>query len=656
MKQKIVVILFAISWATGSWTKERLPDCILNINGNFQKENTAFSGYEVASKGAWCWFADPRALHHKSKDGNIDKTYIGYIDVHGNIKATQIDWNTQKREEVLVRSWFQPDDHNNPTFLVLPDERIMIFYSRHTDEACFYYRVSRKPGDITTLGEEKIIKTKNNTTYPSPFILSDDSNHIYLCWRGIAWHPTIGRLLIPDANDNTNFDWGPYQMIQSTGSRPYAKYASNGKDKIYMTYTTGHPDNEQPNHVYFNYIDINTLELKDIKGKVLATIQDGPHHVNKRPEYAKAYPNAIVSATKYRNWVWEVATDHTGKPIIAMTQISEDKTKHDYYYVKWTGTAWQSTFLTHAGGHFHQTPDTERCYSAGMAIDKQQPEKVVCSVPVEGIYGKVYELIKYTVSNKISEERITQNSKKNNIRPYFIQSAGKEPFNLIWMNGDYYDWIVSSKRPLGYCTGIHAIIPLPHDSTKLTDGLIKKDKYSSSNVTSREKIPESSFIKDIQLLDKCTASAFTVSLRCHISSNKFHGMIIQTEGFTYALDGATRKPYVTVGGSIYKSTNVLGNSDGWRQAERSTNGKWIAPQNMPYVNLTITYQNGILRTYIDGLLDQNIPTEKIELGNVTIGEFKGILADYAIYNRCLSQDEIKELAINMKDIKKKKTN
>ena len=77
----------------------------------------------------------------------------------------QYDFKNKRQDEVLIRSYFQPDDHNNPTFLVLPDERIMIFYSRHTDEPCFYYRISRIPGDITTLGEEKVIKTKDNTTY-----------------------------------------------------------------------------------------------------------------------------------------------------------------------------------------------------------------------------------------------------------------------------------------------------------------------------------------------------------------------------------------------------------------------------------------------------------------------------------------------------------
>ena len=196
----------------------------------------SFNGYTVADEGAWCWFADPRAMHYENDQTNA--TYIGYIDVHGSIKATQIDFKTNTASEVLIRSYFQPDDHNNPAFLTLPDGRIMIFYSRHTDEACFYYRISKKPGDITSLGEEKVLKTANNTTYPNPFILSDDPDHIYLCWRGINWHPTVAQLSMPDENDNCSWTWGPKQMVQSTGARPYAKYISNGKDKIYVSYTT----------------------------------------------------------------------------------------------------------------------------------------------------------------------------------------------------------------------------------------------------------------------------------------------------------------------------------------------------------------------------------------------------------------------------------
>ena len=89
-------------------------------------EATVYEGDTLADEGAWCWFADPRALHYENASGTINSSYVGYIDVHGAVKAVQYDFLKGRRSEVLIRSYFQPDDHNNPTFLVLPDERVMI--------------------------------------------------------------------------------------------------------------------------------------------------------------------------------------------------------------------------------------------------------------------------------------------------------------------------------------------------------------------------------------------------------------------------------------------------------------------------------------------------------------------------------------------------
>ena len=274
------------------------------VTQDVKAQQQTYSGHQLSEEGAWCWFADPRAIHYSNDEGTINASYIGYIDVHGNVKAMQMDYITGCQSEVLVRSYFQPDDHNNPTFLVLPDERVLVIYSRHTDEPAFYYRVSKYPGDITILGEEKCIKTNHNTTYPSPFLMSDDPEHFYLCWRGLGWHPTIARLTLPDENDDVEIKWGPYQMVQSTGARPYAKYYSNGKDKLYMTYTTGHPDNEWPNWLYFNVINLNPTKgidgsvsvnptLEDIKGNYLSTIADGKFRVNKSDEYKQQYPYTL---------------------------------------------------------------------------------------------------------------------------------------------------------------------------------------------------------------------------------------------------------------------------------------------------------------------------------------------------------------------------
>lgn len=535
--------------------------------------NDSFDGYVITDEGAWCWFADPRAIHHKSNDGQIDKTYIGYIDIHGAIKAMQIDWKTNTKEEILVRSCFQPDDHDCPTFLVLPDDRVMVFYSRHTDEPCFYYRVTEQKGDLTTLGEERKLLTKHNTTYPSPFILSDDPEHIYLCWRGINWHPTIGCLRMPDEDGVTAFEYDPLQIVQSTGARPYAKYVSNGKDKIYVTYTTGHPDNEYPNFTYCNLIDINTFELKDIEGHTLAQIKDGPHHVTSKADYFKSNPVAVVDHSNYRDWVWEMSLDAYERPVIAMVKISEDKKSHDYYHVAWTGKKWKQTFLAHAGGHFHQSPDIEHCYSGGMTIDRSDSQCIYGSVPVNG----VYEIIKFQVrkNGSVSKTPVTFNSAKNNVRPYFLPGSSKD-LSLVWMNGDYYDWIVSNRNPEGYCTSPRSIVPLP-DNVNHSQNTLMDLSVSLS-----------------ELKDK--------------SSNR--SLIWDFDGFSYGINRVTMKPYLIINDRICHSQNVIGTSDVWKDYHRTTNGKWLDPMIPDEISLRIVCSEGIVKTYINGLLDQSAEIKK----------------------------------------------
>ena len=574
MKEKIV------------WIFVVLYLCSFHLNAQNAENNPTGGGYQVAAEGAWCWFADPRALHYENKEGTINKTYIGYIDIHGNIKAMQYDFQKKEQEEVLIRSYFQPDDHNNPTFLVLPDERIMIFYSRHTDEPCFYYRVSRIPGDITTLGEEKRIETKNNTTYPSPFILSDDPEHIYLCWRGIGWHPTIAKLSLPDGKDEVDVVWGPYQIVQSTGARPYAKYMSNGKDKIYLTYTTGHPDNELPNFLYFNYIDIKTLQLTDVRGTVLSTIADGTFKVNKTGDYAKQYPSTVVDNPSERDWVWQIASDRNGNPVIAMVHISDNKESHDYYYAKWNGHEWKKTFLINAGGHFHQTPNLEKCYSAGMAIDPSNVNEVYCSLPVEGKYGKVYEIVRFIMSEDgevISKEAVTKDSQLNNVRPYMIPASEGTPLRLTWMYGNYYDWIVSLQHPQGYSTGIAC------DFKGFPDR--KKKKMIAASGKEIRFDPEQPFVLEQ-----------TITL----GADNYQGCLLQLGDLEYYLNGETMKPEIRYKGKVYTSTNVLGTSDCWKTQARGTGGKWYTPQKYGEVRLRMEYKKGVLCVYINDLLDQRI--------------------------------------------------
>lgn len=535
----------------------------------------------VIEEGAWCWFADPRAIHHGTN------TYVGYIDVHGNVKATQYDWKKRRKSDVLIRSFFQPDDHNNPTFLVLPDGRIMIFYTRHTDEPRIWYRISQQPGDITALGKEKYLETQNNTTYPSPFIMSDDPQHIYLCWRGINWHPTIARLTIPDAEDNCHFDYEPHQIVQSTGARPYAKYISNGKDKIYIGYTTGHPDNEMPDWLYLNIIDINHGNgpiLRDLNGKTLGKIDDGVFRVSKTEEYATTYPATIVDRTpNVRNWIWQIALDNDEHPVIAYPHIDASKDNHTYWYARWTGAAWQHVRICEAGHAFHQSwTKTEKCYSGGMAIDPENTSILYVSIPINnGNYDRdgVYEIYQYAIDNAGNVDKgtpITQNSPKNNARPYVIPGAQKGRIRLVWMNGDYQYWMVRRGFPQGFPTAIHS------------------DYHGKWNGKQSEKWFEQRFQPNPE---HYSGELFRFEVKLPSSKTK--------TPLIYRINETDLRPEIQIGNEVYRSQNRLLSSDDWATKSNGTNGD-EHPTLLEAFTITLTYDGKMLTVYRDGFIDQMI--------------------------------------------------
>lgn len=643
-----------------------------------------YSGYEISPEGSYCWFADNRAFHYVNDDGTIDMTYVGYIDVHGSIKATQYNNLTGEVSETLIRTNFQPDDHDNPAFLVLPDEHILIIYSRHTDEAAFYYRVSQRPGDITTLGPEKKLVTADNTTYPNPFILSDDPEHIYMCWRGVNWHPTIAQMEMPTAdNDYTlRFTWGPRQLInstaQSSGCRPYAKYASNGRDTIYVTYSATHPDNVDPCAIYFTAVQITDFTEGNVKvafkgatGETLSTSL--PFRVTNN----ETDPSFVVDdrTTSKRGWVWEIALDKDEIPVIAMVRISSDKKSHTYYYAKWDPSAgqWVKTKLDDAGGAFHLSSGTEQCYSGGLSIDTDNPNVIYGSVPVKGVFGEVYEIIRYTMSDDgreiLDREQITRNSTVNNVRPYSIPGTpGENEFDLVWMSGDYYYWIVNSSFPEGFPTAIHTNYEFDKSVFDFEDGLDVNytfvgasedrliDRIGKKAATAFGETVENGVLTTtangyVQLPnDLIDSASFTISAFVEFSAaSNWGGTVLSlADGqFKYAVNNSSSVPTLTVSGAGYDSSNIWSNSD-WNRTHGGTTDGSASKSNPGEVHLAITYDavTGIARTYINGMADQYIelaPGSISVNGYNVMGQYGGTMRDFRIYDRVLTPSELKNI-------------
>ena len=599
---------------------------ILSITMALTAFVSMLASHTVTHEGAWCWFADPRALHYENASGSINASYLGYIDVHGNVKATQMDFVNNRRTEVLIRSAFQPDDHNNPTFIVLPDERVMIFYTRHTDEPKIWFRVSVKPGDISELGEEKYISVKNNTTYPSPFILSDDPTHIYLCWRGINWHPTIARITMPDAEGNVSVDFGPKQIVQSTGARPYAKYQSNGKDKIYLAYTTGHPDNEMPNWLYFNVLDINKGNgpiLRDIKGNKLKAVSEGTFNVNKTSSYLSQYPYTVVDhSDNIRNWVWQIALDKEEHPVIALVHIDNAKTSHVYHYSRWTGSSWRDSWVQYGGHAFHQNwNQLERCYSGGMAIDPDNINDLYLSIPTSnGVYNKdgVYEIWKYTIADDGTvgtPVQLTSGSTKNNIRPFILPGSKNSKLRLSWMNGDYYYWMVNKYNPKAYPTGIVCDYDLPEQPVNLSDQQMSQAQDNSTFSVSAK-------------LQQSATDVRNDSAWLFVSDNLTVGLTADNHLF---MDMKAN------GQELQKtSCNLFNTSDNWALYSTGTSGDThLTPITSALI--TVTYDGSELRLYRNELLELCVPVMGLTLNNVKEGSLSGGLQ---LWSRTLNQDEV----------------
>ena len=300
--------------------------------------------------GGWCWFSDPRAV---SRDG---KTFTGWVTEDGSIEAACLDHSSGKITTATLHSQLQSDDHDNPSFLFLPDGRLRAFYTRHSGPEEILTRVTTRPGDISEWEPEvsftpKDASKKNSgITYSNPFMLSEENNTIHLFWRGRSYKPTTA------TSKDGGKTWSGARPVFSVpglpkGNRPYAKYASNGKDRIHMLFTDGHPRNEPTNSVYYVCYRDGAYYKAD------GTRICGANELPIDPGQA----DKIYDATKTgdRAWIWDIAFDAGDRPVVVYTRHPSE-TDHRYHYARWTGKGWLDTELCKAGKWFPQTRPAKR--------------------------------------------------------------------------------------------------------------------------------------------------------------------------------------------------------------------------------------------------------------------------------------------------------
>ena len=319
----------------------------------------------VVGTGAWCWFADPRAVHINR--GGIDEVVVGWLSPTGKVMVETIDAHGVARQTEISHDY--ADDHNSPTISVEPDNRITVYWSVHNG-GHLYYETTLHPGDISSWSHSRYLPSNTpgrwGFTYPNPVILPAEANRHYLFWRGGDWEPTFS------TRTNTGQWSQAHVLINFPGRRPYTKVASNGANRIALAFTDGHPDNNVTS-IYF--AELHGGGLYSAAGQYIGRLGSEPIVPSAQTIVYDARASGNV-----RSWLQDVAFDRAGHPIIAYS-IYPPGQSAQYWYARWDGHRWLRHFLVEAGpsiavGQPH--------YLGGMVLDHARPGIVYLSTMVAG--------------------------------------------------------------------------------------------------------------------------------------------------------------------------------------------------------------------------------------------------------------------------------
>jgi hypothetical protein len=373
---------------------------------------------ELTPSGAWSWFGDPRAVYH---EGAHRRTYTGWVSTNGSVQVASFDHDSGLRTVATLKARLQIDDHNNPSILIRPDGRLLVFWSTHAGPT-MWYRRSARPEDITAWEPERVFPTNTpgatGYTYPNPVQLSAEGNRIYLFWRGGNFNPSF-------STSSSGTTWTAARtLILNPAERPYVKYASNGRDTIAMAFTQAHPRSGRTNIYYAAY---RAGALRRADGSVISTMANLPISPSEGEEVYNWTTNG-------KAWVHDVALDAAGHPVIVYATFPTDS-DHRYRYARWDGSRWSDRELVRAGRSMSIDP-REPNYSGGITLDHEDPATLYLSRQV----GGVFETEAWTTPDQgasWSARPLTSGSARGNYRPISPRGQTGDSHDMVWMHGGY---------------------------------------------------------------------------------------------------------------------------------------------------------------------------------------------------------------------------
>lgn len=392
----------------------------------------------LTDDGVWCWFSNPRAIYY-----NDNKIITGWVKKDGSIEAASLDIISGKKQYKNLYPQLEIDDHDNPAFTVLPDGNVLAMYAWHSTKKGVIMNTTTNGGDISSFEEPIDFKPTNEDllerfpretyTYANPFVLSEENNKLFVFGRWTGFKPN---LIISEDNGAS---WNEKYVIMSDNpftpnNRPYVNYYSDGKSKIHMVFTDGHPRVEPLNSVYYCYYENGAFWKAD--GSKICNMEDLPF----QPKDASEVYNATEETG--RSWIADIV-EKDGQPIILYSRHPEE-TDHRYRYAWYDSenSNWVDHEICKAGRWFPQTPEgkeeREPHYMGNLTFDPVNPEVVYLSRQI----NNRFEIEKYVTSDggeNWEVTPITSNSEYDQVRPYVARNKSSNAKTVVmWMENKKY--------------------------------------------------------------------------------------------------------------------------------------------------------------------------------------------------------------------------
>ncbi len=403
----------------------------------------------LTDDGAWCWYQDERAIIHQGKllvgsvaCGRQDKAR------QGDINLTLFDLETKKSVQIELHDRLQPDDHNVPGLLALPDGRVLAVYSKHGPENKFYYRISQQEELTKWTPVRDFVPSKtSHITYSNLHFLCEENEgngRVYNFFRGLNGSNKPSYAFSDDNGETWETGNIVIHFPSSFKHRPYVKYASNGKNTIHFLYTDAHPRNFN-NNIYHCYYRDNMLYRSD--GSVIGSLQQGLNNPGEGTLIFRGDSNNI-------GWTSDLHLSDDGRAYAVCTvrKNSEGQTEKEYgndlryRYAWWDGKKWNDQEIAYAGTRLYQV---EYDYTGNICLDPDDLNQVFISTDADPVTGKAlissaddkrhYEIFHGVTNNGGKNFRwnaITSNSTVDNLRP-IVPKWNKKQTMLLWYRGTY---------------------------------------------------------------------------------------------------------------------------------------------------------------------------------------------------------------------------